>query len=210
MSRLTRFPAALALALVCGCGGSTAEKAVEDAKEATERAAADTKEAAAGLHEAASEAVSEAKDAAVDAAEDAKAAAGDAVDAATTAMKEGFDAVSAAASEALKGVEGGGELLKKVTDLFGSATKDLQGVTDVDTGRAALPKLHELTGSLEGLKATIDKLPAEAKAAITSVIDKGVEQLEALAHKVMDIPGVSDVVKPEVDKLIQGIKDLRV
>lgn len=204
MSRSMLLAAGLALALLGGCTGSTAEKALEDAKASAEKAATDAKAAADSARETTGELVSEAKEAA----SDAKDAASEAVDAAQTSMKESLDAVSATASEAMKGIEGGGELLKKVTDMFGSATKDLQSVTDADTGRAALPKLQELTGSLAGLKATIDKLPAEAKTALSAVVNKGVEQLEALSQKVMAIPGVSDIVKPEVDKLIQGIKDL--
>lgn len=204
MSRRHWFGMSVALALFVGCSGSSTEKAVQEAKDSANQTVADAREAAADVRDEAAQAASDAKEAA----HEAKEAATQAVDAAKTSMKEGLDAVSAKASEALKSVEGGGELLKKVTDLLGSASTSLQGVTDVDTSKAALPKLTELNGSLASLKATIEKLPAEAKTALASVIDKGVEQLEALSKKVEALPGVSDVVKPEVDKLIQGIKDL--
>ena len=58
---------------------------------------------------------------------------------ATKALDKAKDATGAAAkaTEALGILAGGEELLAKVTDFFGSAAKTLQGITDVDSAKAA-------------------------------------------------------------------------
>ena len=105
---------------------------------------------------------------------------------------------------------GGQELLTKVTDFFGSVTKSLQGITDVDSAKAALPKLEELTGSTDSLSQAIGALPEGAKSAISGVVEKGITELKALVEKIEAIPGVSAVVKPTIDKLMEKLSTLAV
>ena len=110
--------------------------------------------------------------------------------------------------KALKGVPGGQELVTKVTDLFGAATKSLQAVTDVDSAKAVVPKLEELTGSTDSLSQAIGALPKSAKSAIATVVENGITELKALVDKVEAIPGVSAVIKPTVDKLMEKLSAL--
>jgi hypothetical protein len=129
---------------------------------------------------------------------------------ATKTMDKAKDAASAAAksTEALKGVPGAQELLTKVTDLFGSATKSLQAITDVDSAKAVVPKLEELTGSTDSLSQAIGSLPKSARSAIAAVVENGITELKALVEKIEAIPGVSAVIKPTIDKLMEKLSTL--
>ncbi|MBN1855317.1 MAG: hypothetical protein JW829_21480 [Pirellulales bacterium] len=142
----------------------------------------------------------------VDATRDAVGSATDAAtraaEAAVGSVKDQLADVTKKASEALSGIEGGPEILKQVTQLFESAGETLHGIADIDSAKAALPKISELTSSLDGLTTSLGNMPAEAKTAIGGVIEKGVGTLKALAEKILAIPGVQDVIKPQLDEFM--------
>jgi vacuolar-type H+-ATPase subunit E/Vma4 len=148
-----------------------------------------------------------------DAAGDAQQVAGEAVQAASetagdvsAAVEEGFSSAFDKASAALESVAGGDELMTGLKDLFASAKESFEGITDSATADAAVSKFGELSNSVDGLAAMIEKLPAEAKPAVQSVIQQGIAQLKALADKVLAISGVQDVLKPSVDHLMAKLQ----
>lgn len=149
--------------------------------------------------------IDKAKQAASDAAESTKDATGEIAGKAGEVVKdaqENVTSAAAAAADALKGVAGGPELLKKVTEFFGSAGKTLQGITDVESAKAALPKLTELTSSTDELSKSMANLPEGAKSSISGVWEKGIAELKALVEKVMALPGVESVLRPKVNELM--------
>jgi hypothetical protein len=156
--------------------------------------------------DAAKDAAGKAGEMAKDAAQAAGDTAKDAAKAVTDALGEGYSSAIEKAASALKGVEGGGEALAKIKDLFGSATESLKGVTDKVSAEAAVSKLTDLSGSVDGLKGMLDKLPAAAKTTVQGVIGQGVDGLKALVEKVMALPGVQDVLKPTVDQLMSKLE----
>lgn len=211
--------AVLGFALVAfGC-----TQATEDVKSATEEmgdAAADAMDkagdAAGDAMDAAGDAASDAVDAAGDVVSDVADAAGDVagdtVDAAKDAgsgLMSGVSDAADKASDELKKVEGGSELLNKVTGFFESTGSALKGITDGESAKAAMSKFDEMGGMLDKLGDSVADLPEEAKSAIGNVVDKGTEGLKALADKTLAIPGVSDVIKPKVDELMGKLSDLR-
>jgi hypothetical protein len=112
------------------------------------------------------------------------------------------------ASAALQNVEGGGELMTKLKDLFGSATDSLKGVTDKASAEAAASKLDVLSGSVDGILAMIGKLPEEARTAVRGLVTEGMGGLRAMAEKVLAMPEVKDSLQPALDKLMEKLKGI--
>jgi len=170
--------------------------------EATKQKASDAKKKAG---EAASSAVDDASKKAGNGLSEAKDKAQEAMD----ALGKEFTEATGKAKSALEGVNGGPELLQNITDLFASAQKSLQGVTNSETAQAAKTQLGELSGKVEGLSKQLEGLPEEAKTAVSGLIEKGIAQLKALSDKVMAIPGVGETIKPQLDALMEKLAALK-
>ncbi len=139
----------------------------------------------------------EAKKAADQAASSASSAAADA--------KAGAGDLMGKATEALAGVEGGSEMLKQVTEMFGKVTSTLGTVKDADTANAALPELSKLTEGFGGMTDMFGKMPEAAKTAVAGVIKSSLDQLKPIVEKVMAIPGVEAILKPAIDGLMSKL-----
>ena len=118
----------------------------------------------------------------------------------------GVSGMMGKATEALSGVEGGSEMLKQVTELFGTATKTLGGVKDADSATAALPELGKLTEGFGGMTEMFGKLPDAAKGAVSGVFQSSLGQLQPIIDKVMAIPGVEAILKPAIDALMSKLE----
>ncbi len=132
----------------------------------------------------------------------ASGAVSDAAGSVADAAKDAAGDMMGKASEALAGVEGGSDMLKKVTDMFAQTTNTLGGITDVDTAKAALPDLGKLTESFGGMSEGFGKLPDAAKGALAGVFKSSIDQLKPIIDKLMAIPGVEAVLKPAVEALM--------
>ncbi len=75
----------------------------------------------------------------------------------------------------------------------------LEGVTDVESARSALPKLQAAGNELERLSNLSGQLPEEGRAALSKLMAESRPQLEALYEKVLDIPGVADIARPRIE-----------
>ena len=127
-------------------------------------------------------------------------------DKAAASAKEAAGDIGGKATEALSGVEGGSEMLTKVTELFGTATKTLGGVKDADSATAALPELGKLTEGFGGMTEMFGKLPDAAKGAVSGVFKSSLGQLQPIIDKVMAIPGVEAILKPAIDALMSKLE----
>lgn len=97
---------------------------------------------------------------------------------------------------------------KNATDLFGGLTSVLQGVTDEETARKALPELEKLAPMLTSLEEEAGKLPAEEKPAFAEFIGKNLGLLSKLIDAVMAIPGVRDLLGPTVTPMVEALTTL--
>lgn len=143
-----------------------------------------------------------------DAANTAASAAGDMTDAAADAAAgagAGLSDLMGKATDALASVEGGSEMLKQITEMFGNATSALQGVTDVESATSALPKLGALTDSLGGMTEMFSKIPEGAKSAVAGVFQSSLGELKPIIDKVLAIPGVEAVLKPAIDAMLSKL-----
>ena len=98
------------------------------------------------------------------------------------------------------------------TDLRGfvdSATSALRGITDVDTARAALPKLQAATQGITGLSSKLTTLPAAARSSIATAASTSYSSVQSLVDKVLAIPGVGDIVRPATTSLMDALAKLR-
>lgn len=186
--------------VMVGCDRAEVEQAKEKAKDAAETA----KDAAADAKDSAEAAAI----AAGDAAKDAGTAVGDAAKDATDRVSAGFSAVTEKASETLKSVEGGGAMLTEIKEMFSSAMETLRGITDKASAEAALPKLEELNTKAEQMAESTAKFPEEGMSAVGKVVEAGIEELKALADKLMSNPEIQEVIKPKVDALIDNLKKM--
>lgn len=136
--------------------------------------------------------------------------------AAATAGSAAADATAGAgdlmgqATAALSGVEGGSEMLKQVTEMFGKVTSTLGTVKDADTANAAVPEISKLTEGFGGMTDMFGKMPDAAKSAVAGVFKSSLEQLKPIIDKVMAIPGVDAILKPAVDALMGKLEAFKV
>ncbi|MET0516062.1 MAG: DUF937 domain-containing protein [Nitrospiraceae bacterium] len=92
-------------------------------------------------------------------------------------------------------------LTTQVTDFFRSATDVFTDMKDAASAQAAMPKLKDLMVKLDSIRGLIDKLPAESKDKVLTVVKGLSSKLVLLIDKVMATPGVGEKIKPLVDDL---------
>jgi hypothetical protein len=188
------------LALTAGC---TSEATLEEIKQAAETGT--------------EEALAEAKDELAATGEKAKADV-EAAGATATAEVEGAgaeakEAVEGAAADLKSALEGGlGDLAnlkvgdveigKEATALAENLSTTLAEIKDVETAKAALPKLEEANLGLDKLLGAVDKIPEAARPAIASLLKAHSATIEATIQKVVAIEGVGEIVKPVLDQIV--------
>jgi hypothetical protein len=91
------------------------------------------------------------------------------------------------------------------TELFGSLSKILGGVTNEDTARAAIPELEKLGPVLSGVQSEAEKLEGENKTAFAQFVSKNLGLLQKVIDTAMAIPGVKELLGPVVTPMIETI-----
>ena len=95
----------------------------------------------------------------------------------------------------------GVDIGKQVANNIASVRTTLDGVTDVASAQAALPKLQAVTAQIDKTDGTVGQLSADQRRAIAAVINPLMPTVNQLCDKVLAIPGVAEVLKPSVDTL---------
>ena len=98
-------------------------------------------------------------------------------------------------------VVGGADIGKQITNSIASVRTTLDGVSDVASAQAALPKLQEVTAQIDKTGGAVGQLTAEQRKAIAAVINPLMPAVNQVCDKVLAIPGVAEVLKPSVDTL---------
>ena len=96
---------------------------------------------------------------------------------------------------------GGVDLRAQIGTAVDNVRSVLQGVTDQASAQAALPKLQEATAQLDEVGRLAAQLPAEARKALGAMTSNTMPALREMMNKVMEQPGVRDVLKPAADAL---------
>jgi hypothetical protein len=188
-----------------GSAAPTIDSAKKEAGEAIEKAGETASKEMKKAGETASKAVEEAGDTASKAVEKA----GESAKGAMEALGSEFSAAAAKAKTALNDVQGGPEILQKITDLFASAQQSLRDLKDSKAAEAATAKLAELDGKIDEVSQSIKPLPESAKSAIASVIEKGIEQIKALVEKARELPDIAEEVKAKLSAFVEKLGTLK-
>jgi hypothetical protein len=124
------------------------------------------------------------------------------------AVEHATDAATQISESAKNLLVGDVNVGNEVNGVLDSVTNAFNGITDAASAEAALPTLNEATASLDRLGSVAAQLPAEGRNALAAMINSAMPQLESLAAKAMDLPGVGGVIKPTVDALMAQLRAL--
>jgi hypothetical protein len=92
-------------------------------------------------------------------------------------------------------------LTGQVTDFFRSATDTFAGIKDTASAEMAVPKLRELSTTLDTLRFTINQLPVDARAKPVALVKDLSAKLMPTLDSAVTLPAVGNTVKPFVDEL---------
>jgi len=95
----------------------------------------------------------------------------------------------------LAGVDVGKEIVGGVENLRAA----LQGVTDADSAKAALPKLQDAKGQIDKVNGLIGQLSPEQRKILAGLVNQFMPTINPLFDKVLTIPGVAESIKPTID-----------
>jgi hypothetical protein len=91
------------------------------------------------------------------------------------------------------------DLGKQITNSITSLRTTLDGITDVSSARAALPKVQEAASQIDKSGGEVGQLSADQRKLVAGLINPMMPAFNQLCDKVLAIPGVADVLKPSVD-----------
>src|SRR5262249_16005923 len=91
-------------------------------------------------------------------------------------------------------VVGTADVGKQITNSVASVRTTLDGISDVASAQAALPKLQEVTAQIEKTGSEVGQLSAEQRRLIAAVINPMLPAVNQLCDKVLAIPGVAEVL----------------
>jgi hypothetical protein len=77
----------------------------------------------------------------------------------------------------------------------------LQGITDADSAKAALPKLQDAKGQIDKVNGLIGQLSPEQRKILAGMVNQFMPTINPLFDKVLAIPGVAELIKPTIDGL---------
>lgn len=94
---------------------------------------------------------------------------------------------------------GGIDVAKTLGDNLTTLKSTLEGVTDVASAQAALPRLTDLTAGIDQVTGVLGQASAAQKTAVAGLVAPILTTLTPIFDKVLAIPGVGDVLKPAID-----------
>lgn len=105
---------------------------------------------------------------------------------------------------------GGVDIGKQASDSLSSLRTTLSGVTDVDSAKAALPKLQQVTDQIDKTNGMIGSLSADQRKVLANLVSPTMSEVNQLFDKVLAIPGVAGVLKPTLDTMKAKLANLKV
>jgi hypothetical protein len=93
-------------------------------------------------------------------------------------------------------------------DSMSDVRTSLQSVTDVDSAKAALPKLDAAKTQIDKVSGLAGQLTPDQRKSIASVIAPALPAIDQLSDKVLDLPGVGDVLRPTLGPVKTKLAEL--
>jgi hypothetical protein len=125
-----------------------------------------------------------------------------------TAPREQGAARMAPAAQSV--VIGGVDIGKQLGDNLSNLRTSLAGIADVESAKAALPKLQEATAAVEKINGMVPQLSADQRTSVSNLVAPAMVAINQLFEKALAIPGVGDVLRPTVDNLKLKLASLSV
>lgn len=100
------------------------------------------------------------------------------------------------------------ELTTELTSSVGAVRAALQGMTNPETARAALPQLQQATARLDKISLLAAQLPPAARQSIAASLEPTMTPLNQLFDKVLATPEIAGVAKPAIDTLRSKLEAL--
>lgn len=99
-------------------------------------------------------------------------------------------------------------LTKNFSGYFDSIGGALDGITDETTAKSAVPKLEKMAGEFDGLTKLFKNLPEAARGGFSTLLEGGHKALAEKTEKVLGIAGVSDLLKPLLEGILEKLSAL--
>jgi uncharacterized protein DUF937 len=103
---------------------------------------------------------------------------------------------------------GGVDIKNTIGDSLSDLRTSLQGVTDVASARAALPKLEAARTQIDRVSSLVGQLTPDQRKVVAAAIAPAMPAINRLTDKVLEIPGVGDVLRPTIDPVKTKLADL--
>ena len=103
---------------------------------------------------------------------------------------------------------GGVDIKNTIGDSITDLRTSLQGITDVASARAALPKLEAARTQIDKVSNLVGQLTPDQRKVVAAVIAPAMPAINRLTDKVLEIPGVGDVLRPTIDPVKTKLADL--
>ena len=84
-------------------------------------------------------------------------------------------------------------------DSLSDLRTSLQDVTDVASAQAALPKLEAAKSQIDKVSNLVGQLSPDQRKIIVEVVATATPTINRLTDRVLEIPGVDDVLRPTID-----------
>jgi len=105
-------------------------------------------------------------------------------------------------------VVGGVDVKNTLGDSLSDLRTSLQGITDVASAQAALPKLEAAKSQIDKVSNLIGQMTPDQRKVIAGVIATAMPTINRLTDRVLEIPGVGDVLRPTIDPVKTKLADL--
>ena len=114
------------------------------------------------------------------------------------------------ATDAAAEMAGGaiGDVAGDLQGALNSGADALRGITDVESAKAAVPKLQEMSGALGGIVNKLDALPGPVKETVQKMAGDFMPQFQSLASNAMRIPGARPVLEQHVRPLLTQLESI--
>lgn len=103
---------------------------------------------------------------------------------------------------------GGVDIKNTIGDSLSDLRTSLQGVTDVASAQAALPKLEAAKTQIDKVSNLVGQLTPDQRKIVAGVIAPAMPAINRLTDRVLEIPGVGDVLRPTIDPVKTKLADL--
>ena len=103
---------------------------------------------------------------------------------------------------------GGVDIKNTIGDSLSDLRTSLQGVTDVASAKAALPKLEAARSQIDRVSSLVGQLTPDQRKVVAAAIAPAMPAINRLTDKVLEIPGVGDVLRPTIDPVKTKLADL--